>query len=301
MANREDNPLVSLLVPVRNGADTLARALDTVRAQTYKNLEIILSDNDSSDATPDLMKAFAATEPRARYVRQPKLPVLEHFSRVTQAARGKYLLFCAADDERNDVYVESMVASLERDPRAVLAFGRLVFCYPSGLRTETPHQFENDSLPRWRRVQRTVWRETHHFYGVWRTSVLQAIKVRECTYWPEMQHLMSASCRGTFIRNDDALFVYHVTPQTVKQRALYQSFRKLPFFPQRHAISTSVMAMLEAGAGVDIALWGASHMAVKEMVAVVALLRPRHRLRIVRRALRNLGANPKAVPPRQRG
>jgi len=277
-------PLVSLLVLVRDGAATLPRALETLKSQTYENLEIILSDNDSSDATPEIMKAFAATEPRSRYVRQRRMPFAEHFATLARTAKGKYLVFCAADDERNAAFVESLVESLERDPAAVLAFGRVITSDPDGRRQrEVPFRFESGT--RRRRLQRAAWLNCYHIYGMWRTSVLQAIRVRECTYCPDRQIMMSATCRGTFIRNDGAVLTSYEIPKTDAERAEYQSYRPLPFFYKTSMISTAAIAIIEAGAGLDAALWGASMLAVRETFLT---LKPRHHLRRASTALKSL-------------
>src|SRR4051812_2171400 len=102
-------PLVTIIVPVRNGASTLRDALETVAAQTYDNLEIVLSDNASEDDTPSIMKAFCAARTNATYVRHDRaLSALQHFRTMIASARGKYVVLCAADDKRNELFVEAL-------------------------------------------------------------------------------------------------------------------------------------------------------------------------------------------------
>ena len=62
-------PLVTIGVPVRNGEDFLAEALDSALAQEYPNLEILISDNASVDATPDICRRYAEADPRVRWWR----------------------------------------------------------------------------------------------------------------------------------------------------------------------------------------------------------------------------------------
>ena len=272
---------------VRNGAKTLSRALDTIKAQTYRNVEIILSDNDSTDATPEIMKAFAASDARARYVRQSKLTAICHWAKVASMANGKYSLFVAADDERNDVYVERLVAALDRNPAAVLAFGRLVVRRTSGLDEEVSLDFENASVRIWRRLQLAAWRDDRYIcYGLWRTATLQAMTIRECAYAPDMQVMMSASCRGTFVRDDAAVFLYRDINKSPEEAAQYQSFVRLPLFYRSGMIATSALAIAEAGAGWHTAVWGASMLAGRSFVDVV---RPRLRFRQAKRALLSVG------------
>src|SRR5208283_2728885 len=93
-----------------------------------------------------------------------------------------------------------------------------------------PFEFETGSLPVWRRVQLTAWRECFHWYGLWRASVLQAMTIRECTHSPDMQMMMSANCRGAFVRNDHAVFKSYLILKTPEQQAMYHSYAKLPVF-----------------------------------------------------------------------
>jgi glycosyltransferase involved in cell wall biosynthesis len=264
-------PLVTLGVPVRNGARTLAMALDSLRRQTYENLEILLSDNESSDETANIMRAFATEDLRATYVRHDDaLKVLDHFSKVIQAARGKYIVLCAADDERNDAYVETLVDALERDPKAVLAFGRVVAVSEDGRRRDLPFEFENSSLPIWRRIARSAWTHCTHFYGMWRTSVLRSIQIRETTYWPDMQVMMAANCLGTFIRDDRAIFIGHEHHKSNAERARYQSYTTNGPLYRGGMFATSAAGILDAGGGLPMALWATSLLAMREAHSAAA-------------------------------
>ena len=62
-------PLVSIGVPVYNGEKGLALALDSLLCQNYKNLEIIISDNCSTDNTSDICKQYASKDSRITYYR----------------------------------------------------------------------------------------------------------------------------------------------------------------------------------------------------------------------------------------
>lgn len=68
-------PKVSIGIPVFNGAKTLARTIEAAINQDYENLEIIISDNCSTDETQMIAENYQATEPRIKYVRQEKILV----------------------------------------------------------------------------------------------------------------------------------------------------------------------------------------------------------------------------------
>ena len=62
-------PAVSVVMPVRDGADLLPRAVESVRAQTFGLWELLVTDDGSTDATPELLAGYAAADPRVHVFR----------------------------------------------------------------------------------------------------------------------------------------------------------------------------------------------------------------------------------------
>src|SRR5262245_8959742 len=95
----QDVPLASICVPVYNGADHLEEALDSIRAQEYPRLEIVVSDNASEDATAEIVRRYARLDPRIRYQRNAvNLGAHENFRLAIGAATGDYCTWLAHDD-----------------------------------------------------------------------------------------------------------------------------------------------------------------------------------------------------------
>lgn len=115
-------PLVTVGVPVFNGARFLPRALDALLAQHWPSLEIILSDNASTDGTSAIADQYAARDPRIRVLRwQANVGVSRNFSRVLEEASGEYFMWAACDDWWSPAFVPSLVGALEHSPSAVVA------------------------------------------------------------------------------------------------------------------------------------------------------------------------------------
>jgi glycosyltransferase involved in cell wall biosynthesis len=74
MAGPAAPPAVSVVLPVRNGAATLGRALDSLSAQTCREFEIVAVDDGSTDGTADILAAHARRDPRLAVVRPPSRP-----------------------------------------------------------------------------------------------------------------------------------------------------------------------------------------------------------------------------------
>jgi glycosyltransferase involved in cell wall biosynthesis len=92
-----DQPLVSVILPTHNRASVLSRAIRSVLAQTYRNLELIVVDDASTDNTPDVIKRFL--DSRLRYVRLPQNRRVAAARNVgIREAAGEVLAFLDDDD-----------------------------------------------------------------------------------------------------------------------------------------------------------------------------------------------------------
>lgn len=109
-------PRVSVLLPVRDGAPFLARALRSLASQSFRDLEVVAVDDGSEDDTFTLLRAFAAADPRVRVVRQPRLGIVSALETAREAARGELLARMDADDLSLPRRLERQVEALDADP-----------------------------------------------------------------------------------------------------------------------------------------------------------------------------------------
>lgn len=129
-------PLVSLAMPVRNGARFIERAIASVQAQSLTDFELVIVDNASTDATQAICERFARDDPRIRYLRNPAdIGAGANFNRGAELASGAYFKWCAHDDLIDPGYLAGCVAALTADPAAVIAYGRLVGIDVHGVET----------------------------------------------------------------------------------------------------------------------------------------------------------------------
>jgi len=110
-----DAPRVSFCVPTYNRAQFLGQTLESALAQTVSDFEIVVVDDVSPDATPELMRRFA--DPRIRYVRNAQnLGVPENLNRAFSLARGGYLVLLEDHDLIAPDYLEASLDILDRHP-----------------------------------------------------------------------------------------------------------------------------------------------------------------------------------------
>lgn len=114
-------PLVSIGLPVFNGEAYLEEAIRSVLAQTLDDLELVISDNASTDRTAEICRDWAATDRRVRYLRNPEnLGAAPNYNRTFAESRGRYFKWLAHDDRLRPGYLAATVAVLEADPSVVL-------------------------------------------------------------------------------------------------------------------------------------------------------------------------------------
>lgn len=122
-------PRFSIVIPVFNAADTLIETIETIRAQTCADWEVILVDDGSTDGSRALVSTIAA-DPRFRAVRNPGKGPSAARNYGVACARGKIIAFCDADDLWEADKLDRVAAMFKRtDVSAV--FGKVAF-YPTG-------------------------------------------------------------------------------------------------------------------------------------------------------------------------
>jgi glycosyltransferase involved in cell wall biosynthesis len=113
------NPLVSVIIPAYNAANFLGETLDSVLAQTYKNLEIIVVDDGSTDTTPNLLESYGD---RIKVLHQTNAGQATARNTGARAAQGELLSFLDNDDLWDADKVTCQVALLRRFPDALAVY-----------------------------------------------------------------------------------------------------------------------------------------------------------------------------------
>ena len=122
-------PLVSIVMPTYNRADTIERAIKSVQVQTFQDWELIVVDDGSTDDTAALV---AGLEPRMTLIRQENLGFVGARNTGLRAATGKYIAFLDSDDEWLPYHLELCVAFLERFPEEQFVASELLEDFGEG-------------------------------------------------------------------------------------------------------------------------------------------------------------------------
>ena len=120
-------PMLSIGIPVYNSEQCIGEAIESIQAQAYTNVEIVICDNCSMDRTRDVCLGYAASDDRIRYHRNTtNIGKEPNFLRVLQLATGEFFMWTCADDIRPAGSLESLMAAMLRSPQAVMAHGPVV-------------------------------------------------------------------------------------------------------------------------------------------------------------------------------
>ena len=109
-------PLISVVLPTRDAADTLRRSLESILAQRQVSLELVVIDDGSTDGTPRLLEQIAATDRRLRCISIPRRGLVSALKAGIEASRGSLIARMDADDEAHPDRLSRQQALLDHNP-----------------------------------------------------------------------------------------------------------------------------------------------------------------------------------------
>ena len=209
-----DAARVSIGVPVFNGERWLASTLDSLLAQTYEDIEVVISDNASTDDTEVIAKAYADRDPRVVYARQPtNRGAAWNHNEVARLARGELFKWAAADDLCEPEFVARCVEALDRDPTAVLALPATIEIDGDGNELRRwSHRLRLDAPRievRFRDLLRIGY-ECYHIYAVVRRDALMRTGLIGPFIESDMVTLAELALHGRFVDLDEPLFLHRL-------------------------------------------------------------------------------------------
>ena len=169
-------PLISIGLPVYNMHKTLARSLDSIINQTYKNLEIIISDNCSNDGSYELCCQYQKKDSRIKLYRQfNTISAKKNFNFVLKLAKGEYFAWQASDDYRSldclEVFLNNI---LKENVGVVFSKYNLLDDSTQKLESYRPHKLSSNKIFA---TQRFIFRPIPcMIYGLYRTTFIKKIR-----------------------------------------------------------------------------------------------------------------------------
>lgn len=146
-AKTESQPLVNILIPTYNRANYLRETIQSVLAQTYQNIEILVFDDASPDNTSEVVAEFSH-DSRVVYVRHSQnLGMAENWKASIAAATGEFFCLLNDDDTLEPEFVESLAQPLIDNENLILAFCQYWIMNAEGVRLQ---EATDKNISRWK-------------------------------------------------------------------------------------------------------------------------------------------------------
>lgn len=208
--NHEKSPLVSIGMPVYNGASYIAGAIESVLGQTMSDLELIICDNASTDDTESICRQFSPEDARIRYYRNDtNLGAHPNYNKTFELSSGVYFKWAPHDDLLDRYFLEKCVDALEQEQDAAVCQSYLRYLddddnvigdYDSRLvGSESPSPA--------RRFSSLVLRRhpCYEVMGVFRRSALEGSLLLQSFHGADRALLAEIALRGRFLQIKEPL------------------------------------------------------------------------------------------------
>ncbi|MEE2637935.1 MAG: glycosyltransferase family 2 protein, partial [Acidobacteriota bacterium] len=209
-------PRVVFGVPLYNHAPDLPEALESVLTQSYRDFRVVCVDDQSTDATPDIVRDYATRDPRIRYVRNTRrLGMIDNWRRTFELALeetpdAEYFAWASDHDIWHPRWLECLVGELDRYPDVVMAYPRNRRIGPDGVMTDKrPWTFDTlgvgDLRTRFVQTMRHM-SAGNMIYGLGRVSSIRRAGVFRRVLVPDRLLLMELSLEGQFRQVPEVLW-----------------------------------------------------------------------------------------------
>ena len=212
----KEKHLVSVGIPAYNRPEGLRRTLECLTAQTYQNLEIIISNNCSPDPGVEAVALeFMEKDPRIQYFCQEENKGgFFNFGFVLEKATGEYFMWASDDDEWDPRFVEVCVDKLDNDPRYGLVFTRYAITSPYDRKKvnlnhnrylRTKHRKAVFLL-----LDECLTHKANMSYGVWRRETINRVMQRAISCGLNEEHMGHGFDQAFLLLALDETDVYQV-------------------------------------------------------------------------------------------
>jgi glycosyltransferase involved in cell wall biosynthesis len=210
-------PRISIGLPVYNGENFLEQTLDSILSQTYKDFELIISDNASTDKTEKICNLYAEKDKRIRYSRNKEnLGGAKNYNKVFELSKGEYFKWAAHDDLILPTFLERCVEVLDRDSSIVLCYSKFKFIDKDG------HSIEKNYIYRLNHSSSKPVKRYHDFvlignmtfehFGLVRSEILKKTLLYEPHTFSDCVLLAELSLLGKFYEIPETLFHIRLHP-----------------------------------------------------------------------------------------
>ena len=120
MNGKKIEPIITIGLPTYNGEKTIKRTIDSILAQTITNFKLIISDDKSTDSTPEICYEYEKKDKRIKYIQKNKNKGwIKNFRSLAKKSNTKYFVWISQDDYWDKQFIEKNLNFLETNPKIV--------------------------------------------------------------------------------------------------------------------------------------------------------------------------------------
>jgi len=262
-------PYASIGLPVYNGQAYLAKAIESILAQTFTDFELIISDNASTDGTAAIAQSYAQRDPRIRYIRhQSNRGATWNFNHALTLARGRFFKWAAADDTIDPVYLQRCIEVFASHPEVIWVHTRSVKVDHQGRPFNNPLRpviFDNRYLTPAQRLRCVLVEKgwVSRCSGLIRTEPLRQCRPLLPIYGSEKVMMAELILRGQYHEVCETLFRRRIHDQasgSLTSASQQQAFcdpsrRRRATFPRMQLLGGYLCAIFRAPLRIDDRFW----------------------------------------------
>lgn len=177
MKNKNNNPLISVVMPVYNAEDYITQAVESILNQIYKKFEFIIIDDASTDSTFKILKDFRQKDKRIILIRnEANIGVTKSLNKAIVKTIGKYIVRMDADDWSYPERFVLQVELMEKNPKVVISGSYVEVC-DSKLKTIYVRKYHTSDT----NIRKHIFRYSPfaHPATIWKTNVLKKERYNE--------------------------------------------------------------------------------------------------------------------------
>jgi len=201
------NSEITIGMPVYNEGKYVSQTIESALSQTFKNFQIIISDNNSQDNTYEICYSYAEKDSRIKVFRQKKnIGALENFKFILEKADTPYFIYLSGHDLWHPHLLEKLLEGFKNssDKDLVLVFPGAVWVGGGKIEENYDTTGINDPIERFKFIVKKLGTCTL-FYGLWKTDVIKRLNFRR-TIGNDVLILAQASLIGKFKKVNEELF-----------------------------------------------------------------------------------------------
>ncbi|MCW8844018.1 MAG: glycosyltransferase [Rhodobacteraceae bacterium] len=227
--------VVSIGLPVFNGADFLTEALESILAQDFEDFELIIADNASTDDTPNICQRYADRDDRITYIRHPKnMGAAKNYNYVVHASRGTYFKWAAHDDVLAPGFLTACLKGFETaDDKTMLVYPNFAFTDADLIPLEQKFRYihtVSDIVPV--RLWQTLFGfdRVTSIFGLFRRDLLSNTKLIDTYEGSDFDLLFETALLGKIIKLDGDVLFFRRMHDNISTKAARDSKQLLAWF-----------------------------------------------------------------------